>query len=66
LIERALENSGKAGDLVLGLCGGSGSTLIACGKTMRQARLMELDAKYVDVIIERCKISLGRCLHSNA
>ena len=32
---------------------GSGSTLIACEKTGRQARLVELDPKYVDVIILR-------------
>ena len=53
LIERALQNSSQAGDSVLDLCGGSGSTLIACEKSMRQARLMELDPKYVDVIVER-------------
>ena len=39
--------------MVLDLCGGSRYTLIACEKTMRQARLMELDPKYADVIIER-------------
>ena len=33
--------------------GGSGSTLIACQKAGRQARLIELDPKYVDVIIRR-------------
>ena len=33
--------------------GGSGSTLIACEKTGRQARLMELDPKYCDVIVKR-------------
>jgi site-specific DNA-methyltransferase (adenine-specific) len=35
----------KAGQIVLDLFGGSGSTLIACEKTNRQARLMELDPK---------------------
>jgi DNA modification methylase len=39
--------------IVLDLFGGSGSTLIACHKTGRHARLMELDPKYVDVIIAR-------------
>jgi DNA modification methylase len=53
LIERALENSSRAGDLIVDLCGGSGSTLIACEKTGRAGRLMELDPKYVDVIVER-------------
>ena len=52
LIERALLNSSKAGDLVVDLFGGSGSTLIACEKTGRSSRLMELDPKYCDVIVE--------------
>jgi 16S rRNA G966 N2-methylase RsmD len=42
-----------SGALVLDLFGGSGSTLIACEKTGRQARLMELDPKYCDVIVKR-------------
>ena len=33
--------------------GGSGSTIIACEKTGRQARLVELDPKYCDVIVQR-------------
>lgn len=38
---------------MLDLFGGSGSTLIACEKSHRSARLMELDPKYVDVIVRR-------------
>ena len=53
LVERAIRNSSKSRDIVLDLFGGSGSTLIACEKTNRSARLMELDPKYVDVIIRR-------------
>jgi DNA modification methylase len=53
LVERALRNSSKAGDLVVDFFGGSGSTLIACEKTSRLSRLMELDPKYVDVIVTR-------------
>jgi DNA modification methylase len=53
LVERAIRNSSKSRDIVLDPFGGSGSTLIACQKTGRQARLIELDPKYVDVIIER-------------
>jgi len=53
LIERALRNSSKAGDIVADFFGGSGSTLIACERRERSARLMELDPKYVDVIIRR-------------
>jgi len=42
-----------AGKAVVDLYGGSGSTLIACEKTRRHARLMELDPAYVDVIVKR-------------
>ena len=53
LVERAIRNSSKTRDTVLDLFGGSGSTLIACEKSHRSARLMELDPKYVDVIVRR-------------
>jgi len=53
LPERAINNSSKKGQIILDFFGGSGSTLIAAEKTSRQARLMELDPKYVDVIIKR-------------
>ena len=53
LIERALFNSSKGGDCVLDLFGGSGSTLIACERRNRNARLMELDPKYTDAIVKR-------------
>jgi DNA modification methylase len=60
LPERALENNSKAGDIVLDLFGGSGSTLIAAEKIGRQARLMELDPKYCDVIIKRWEDFTGK------
>ena len=53
LSEIALTHSSKANDIVLDLFGGSGSTMIACEKIGRQARLMELDPKYCDVIVKR-------------
>jgi DNA modification methylase len=53
LIERALINSSKSGDVVADLFGGSGSTLIACERRNRKARLMEIDPKYADCIIHR-------------
>jgi DNA modification methylase len=53
LIERAITNSSKSRDIVLDLFGGSGTTLIAAERTGRSARLMELDPKYVDVIVQR-------------
>lgn len=53
LVERAINNSSKVGDIVLDGFGGSGSTLIAAEKTRRKARLMELDPKFCDVIVRR-------------
>ncbi len=60
LSERAINNSSKAGDEILDLFGGSGSTLIACEKTSRHARLMELDPKYCDVIVKRWEDFTGK------
>lgn len=60
LIEEAILNSSKGHDLVLDFFGGSGSTLIAAEKTGRNARLMELDEKYVDVIVQRWQNFTGQ------
>jgi DNA modification methylase len=60
LVERALPNSSKAGDVVADFFGGSGSTLIACERRSRKARLMQLDARYVDVIIRRWQEYTGK------
>lgn len=60
LICGMLENSTQTGSVVLDLFGGSGSTLIACEKLGRQARLMELDEKFCDVIIRRWQEFTGR------
>ena len=53
LVERAVGNSSKGRDTVLDPFGGSGSTLIACEKTGRRSRVIELEPKYCDVIIRR-------------
>jgi DNA modification methylase len=60
LVERALLNSSKAGDVVADLFGGSGSTLIGCERRGRKARLMELDPKYADVIVHRWQECTGK------
>src|SRR3954452_10368214 len=60
LVERAIRNSSKSRDIVLDVFGGSGSTLIAAEKTGRQARLVELDPGYADVIVERWQRFAGR------
>lgn len=55
-----IQNSTKAGDKVLDLFGGSGTTLIACEQLNRTAYLMELDPRYVDVIIDRWQKMTGQ------
>ena len=65
LVERAVMNSSRRGDTVLDPFGGSGSTVIACEKTGRAARLIELDPHYCDVIISRWEKFSGReAIHS--
>lgn len=60
LFERALRNSSRSGNIVLDPFGGSGTTLIACEKTGRQARLMELDSRYVDCRVRRWQAWSGK------
>jgi DNA modification methylase len=60
LIERALENSSPKRCLVLDPFAGSGSTLIACERMDRYARVVEIDPRYVDVIVRRWQGSTGR------
>jgi DNA modification methylase len=60
LVERAIRNSSRPGDRVLDPFGGSGTTLIAAEKSGRVARLMELDPRYVDVIVRRWQEWTGK------
>jgi len=60
LIEKALLNSSKSGDVVHDCFGGSGTTLIAAEKNGRIARVMELDPKYCDVIVTRWEQFTGK------
>ncbi len=60
LFEYQIKNSSKPNDVVLDLFGGSGTTAIACEKTGRKARLMELDPKYCDVIVKRWEDFTGK------
>lgn len=65
LAEEAIDKTTRKGCMVLDLFGGSGSTLIACEKTGRDARLMELDPKYCDVIVKRWQDFTGKqAIHS--
>lgn len=60
LIERQLKHNARAGDLVLDFCGGSGSTLIAADRLGMSARLVEIDPRFVDVIVRRWQHYTGR------
>jgi DNA modification methylase len=53
LVERAIKNSSRPGDIVLDPFCGSGTTLIACEKTRRMGRSIELDPIYCDVTVKR-------------
>ncbi|HEV7285530.1 MAG TPA: site-specific DNA-methyltransferase, partial [Kaistia sp.] len=59
LVERAIRNSSKSRDIILDPFGGSGTTLIAAERAGRRARLVELDPKYVDVIVGRWEAATG-------
>ncbi len=60
LVGRAILNSSKTRDTVLDPFGGSGTTLIACEKSGRQARLIEMEPMYCDVIVRRWQDLTGK------
>jgi site-specific DNA-methyltransferase (adenine-specific) len=60
LFEYQMLNNTKGGDQVLDSFGGSGTTLIAAEKNGRVARIMELDPKYCDVIVQRFEQFTGK------
>ena len=60
IINRAVNNSSKTNQLVLDLFLGSGSTVIGCENKNRKCYGMELDPKYVDVIIKRWQEYTGK------
>jgi DNA modification methylase len=63
LVERAIRNSSRRGRVVLDPFAGAGATLIACEKTSREARLVELEPRFVDVIVKRWEAYTGREAH---
>ena len=60
LLAYLVSNSTKAGDVVLDVFGGSGSTLLACEKLGRTCWTMELDPHYCDVILQRWEDMTGK------
>ena len=59
LLARLIGNSSRRRELVLDPFAGSGSTLLACERLGRSARLIELDPRYCDVIIARYQQATG-------
>jgi len=53
LVGKAISNSSRRHESVLDLFGGSGSTMIAADQLDRKSYLMELDEKFIDVIVKR-------------
>lgn len=70
LVRKAIANSSTVGDLVLDLFGGSGTTMIAAEYEERRAAMLELNPKYVDVIVRRYIQTTGRrdvkCIRNGA
>jgi len=60
LFDYQIKNSSKAGDNILDLFGGSGTTIMACEQNNRSAFVMEYDPKYADVIIDRWEAFTGK------
>ncbi|MBS4750335.1 site-specific DNA-methyltransferase [Carnobacteriaceae bacterium zg-ZUI78] len=60
LFDYQIQNNTEQADIVLDLFGGSGTTIIACEQNGRCAYVMELDPKYVDVMIDRWETLTGK------
>jgi DNA modification methylase len=60
LVADALQDITKRGDLVLDICLGSGTTLIAAERCGRRFRGVDIDPAYVDVAIERWETITGQ------
>ena len=60
LVERSVANSSKPGEVVYEPFSGSGTTILACEKTGRQCRAIELEPRYVQVAIERWQNFTGK------
>lgn len=60
LFDYQIKNSSKAGDNILDLFGGSGTTIMACEQNNRNAYVMEYDPRYVDAIVQRWENFTGK------
>lgn len=53
LVERAITNSSRKGDVVVDPYAGSGTTVLACERTGRRACVVEIEPRYADVVVRR-------------
>ena len=60
IAEHYIQNCSQKNNLIIDFFGGTGTTLIACEKTGRSCRMMELDPKYCDVIVKRWEEFTGK------
>lgn len=60
MVQDALQDCSRRGEIVLDVFGGSGTTLIAAEKSGRKARILEVDPIYCDTIIRRWQAETGR------
>lgn len=60
LVEKMLKSSARPGDIVVDAFGGSGTTLVAADRMGMSARLMEIEPRFVDVVIRRWQNYTGR------
>jgi hypothetical protein len=68
LVADAIRDCSNLGGIILDPFGGSGTTIIAAERTKRNARLIEIEPRYVDVTIERWErlTGLKAVLESNS
>lgn len=60
LFEYLIRNSTRKGEIVADFFAGSGTTVVACERNGRKARVMEIDPRYCDVIVRRWQEFTGR------
>jgi DNA modification methylase len=60
LVERAITNSSRKGDVVLDPFAGSGTTVLACERTGRRACVVGIEPRYADVVLRRWQQYAGK------
>ncbi len=60
LVRRAIENSSRVGEIAYDGFGGSGTTLLACEETGRRCRMLEIEPRFCEVILNRWEEATGK------